>query len=443
MPAPDTDGPRSQSGGFWLLAFMTFIAGACLILTPLADINAAKWFTIRAIAPLLLVARLMLGWMRGRVSLAWDAIGFLGLGYLALHAVSIAVATNHGYALERTSQVFGLLAAYFLAANLCVPRRARIATLWILLFVGAATAAYGIAQHFGYDFFSWQTSARSEREVPIERGVSFFGHATFTASVLIQIIPLGVALALGSGWRGRTVAAAVTLAMLYHLSFSGARMATLAFVVSVAAAGLWWFLRARSSAAAARAPAVRRLAAGLAVLLVVAGAGGWFILRAWQVKGSDLFAVRQSSMALRFYNWETASRMVYAHPLLGIGAGNYEIVSPVYWNDVERMRTARYGRWMQQSHNDYLQTAAELGLPGVAVLLALFAYGVVMALDVAARATNRADRFIGLGLFTALAALALDANTTFSLQVPGSALVCWIVLGLISAAHRELGTGQR
>jgi hypothetical protein len=47
---------------------------------------------------------------------------------------------------------------------------------------------------------------------------------------------------------------------------------------------------------------------------------------------------------------------------------------------------------------------------------------------------------MGLALFAAVLALGVDANTTFSLQAPGSALVFWVVLGLISAAHRAART---
>ncbi len=415
-----------------LFLFLLSLAVACFILGPFTDINAPKWFVVRTAGPLLLAGSWIHAARTGRRIFWWDPLTVLAVCFFAWNAVSLAVATNLGYGLERLSNLAGLLAAYFLAAHLGRDARARAAILWMLLVIGAATSAYGIAQHLGYDFFAW----RQHREVPVDRGVSFFGHATFTASVLIQIIPVGFALALISRWPGRIVAAAIAVAMLYHLSFSGARMATIAFLISSGAAALVWFAmrRIRQRSTQFRL-APRAIVAALAIV-VVASAGGWFVLRAWQEKGSDLFAIRQSSLALRLYNWETASRMVYANPVAGVGAGNYEIVSPRYWSDVERMWVARNGRWMQQAHNEYLQTAAELGLPGVALLFAIFAYAVTMSLNAAVHATNPARRWTSLALFAAVTALAVDANTTFSLQVPGSALVWWVILGLISSTHR-------
>lgn len=430
---PDTT-PRTRIDTALLFAFLAYLPAACLVLGPFADINAPKWFIIRAIGPLLLAACWFHAAATGRRLIDWNPLSILAVAFLALHVLSLAVATNIGYGLERISNLVGLIATFFLVSHLGRDRAARTAILGMLLVIGAATAAYGIAQHHGYDFFDWQTNARSEREVPVDRGVSFFGHATFSASVLIQIIPIGIGLALASGWFGRILALSATAAMLYHLSFSGARMATLAFLASTFAAALVWLWLRRSREQHAPRRFVRTAAAIGIILVVGASVGGWFAMRAWQVKGSDLFAIRQSSMALRIFNWETASRMIYAHPVLGVGAGNYEIVSPKYWNEVEQFRLARHNRWMQQAHNDYLQTAAELGLPGVTVLLGLFAYAVVLALNQAARAPDPRDRWLGLALFASVAAIALDANTTFSLLVPGSALVWWVVLGLISAA---------
>jgi O-antigen ligase len=437
MPAVERPGGApAQHQPLLLFLFLLYIAVACLALTPLSDINAPKWFLIRAVAPVLFLAALLAGATARNRRFVWDPLGLLGVAFLLLHVVSTIPAVNPGYAAERSSNLAGLLATFFLAAYLGRDRRARFAMLWMLLTIGAVTSAYGIAQHHGYDFSVWQRSL----EVPVERGVSFFGHATFTASVLIQLIPIGAGLAAASRWPGRVAAGVLTIPMLYHLSFSGARMANLAFLISVAAAGLCWLWQWRTSAGlSSRTRALQFAAAGLLVVAGGAIAGG-FVVRAWQVKGSDVFAIQQSSLALRIYNWQTASRMIYAHPLGGVGAGNYAIVSPSYWNDVERMRTARHGRWMQEAHNEYLQTAAELGLPGVAILLALFAYAAVMALETYARADTRADRTMGLALFAAVLALGVDANTTFSLQAPGSALVFWVVLGLISAAHRAART---
>ncbi len=412
------------------LFFLVYLALACLILAPLIDINEPKWLVVRVGAPLLFAAVVLRDVARGRWP-AVGAIGWLAVALLALHFISLPGAINLGHGFTEISRLVGLICTYFVAARIGSSPTGRDRVLWMLLLIGAASSIYGIAQHFGRDFITWQ----QHDEVPVARGVSFYGHATFAGSVIIQIIPIALGLLLARrSWAARLVAGVALALMLYHLSFTGARMATISFVLTIAGAALWLVLQRRRERKGPAGAGKRALAAGLAVVLLIAVLGGWFLIRAWQAKESDLFAIRQASFALRIYQWETASRVIFAHPFNGVGAGNYEIVSPEYWNRIEQMRTVRTGRWMQQAHNEYLQTAAELGLPGVAVLIAIVSCGLIFALDSAARAPSSAERYIALALAASLGAIALDANITFSLQAPASALMFWTVLGLIAGS---------
>ena len=57
--------------------------------------------------------------------------------------------------------------------------------------------------------------------------------------------------------------------------------------------------------------------------------------------------------------------MVTAHPLLGVGLGNYV---PVFWDyNVSNMKRAA------PSHNMYLDLAAQMGLPSLLLYVAIFA----------------------------------------------------------------------
>lgn len=417
--------------------FLAFLLIAALMLAPLQDVSAVKWFVVRVFAPMLLAAWIARRAFRGYVGWPWGPLGVLGLSFLATHAVSGFQAVNPGYTLTKVSELVGLLATFFLVVHLVRDTLDRDRTVWMLVLIGAFTAIYGIAQHHGYDFFPWE----EHREVPTDRGSSFFGHATFTGSVLAQLIPLALGLAFTRrGWVGRVLALGIALLMLYHLSFSGARMATVSLMAALATGGAVWgllWLRARPGTLRSLVT-WPRVAAAILLLVMASVAAAWFVSRAWGVKGSDLFAIRQASLALRLYTWETSSRMLFDHPWTGIGAGNFEVVAPTYWNEVEQMWSARFGRWMHEVHNEYLETAVEQGVFGLAVLLGLFAYAVVMSLDLAAHGCDRRERVLGIAFFASVVAIALDANITFSLQAPGSALVLWTVLGLISWSHFRL-----
>lgn len=80
----------------------------------------------------------------------------------------------------------------------------------------------------------------------------------------------------------------------------------------------------------------------------------------WRYGNND-----QSSMGLRMQYAATSLRIIAAHPLIGVGTGGFE---RAYGEQIA-------GTAVQASnnpHNQYLLTAAQFGIPGLIVLLALF-----------------------------------------------------------------------
>lgn len=98
----------------------------------------------------------------------------------------------------------------------------------------------------------------------------------------------------------------------------------------------------------------------------------------------------QRTMEGRSTLWEIGERMVKAHPITGVGAGNFQTASVHYLLEpgaVYRSDVVLIGG--QVTHNTYLQTAAELGIVG----LLLFGSIIVFSLGCAWRGTrNFRDR---------------------------------------------------
>lgn len=59
--------------------------------------------------------------------------------------------------------------------------------------------------------------------------------------------------------------------------------------------------------------------------------------------------------------WSAGFRMIVAHPLMGIGLGNFEAEVPAYLAPGQHIDFI--------AHNTYIQTASEMGLPGLAIFL--------------------------------------------------------------------------
>jgi O-antigen ligase len=78
---------------------------------------------------------------------------------------------------------------------------------------------------------------------------------------------------------------------------------------------------------------------------------------------------QEPALSIRLEMWRVAVRMIRAHPLVGVGPNNIEEVYDLY---LPRGKTPELG-YHSHFHNDYLQFAAERGLPCLAFWLWLMA----------------------------------------------------------------------
>jgi O-antigen ligase len=80
---------------------------------------------------------------------------------------------------------------------------------------------------------------------------------------------------------------------------------------------------------------------------------------------------RRLAYESRFVQWRVAKRMIAARPWTGFGLGNYQLHAKNYLTPEEkRNNQAMVYSWMV--HNSYLLYAAEVGLPGAAILVLWF-----------------------------------------------------------------------
>jgi len=109
----------------------------------------------------------------------------------------------------------------------------------------------------------------------------------------------------------------------------------------------------------------------------------------------------------------SALRAFEAEPLHGIGPGTFEL----WWN-----RDRRYDGFVRNAHSLYLETLAELGLPGLALLLGLLGALAVGAIQ-ATRLGGRGGRALAVGALSAFAVYAALAGVDWFWQVPALTLL--------------------
>jgi O-antigen ligase len=276
--------------------------------------------------------------------------------------------------------------------------------LWVLTAWCAVAAAVAAAQFFGLDVFdAWKAGWRQP---------SFVGHHD-----LASLGALSLAVGLAALLAGRGL---LPSPRLLPLALAGG-MVALVLSGSVAAAGGLVLAGVALVVVARRrfAPSRRQLAALAAVVLTVAG--GVVALRADPLESFLAFlGVRDEQPVGGIETYSQRSVLSYIglrifadHPLLGVGwqrSSRPEEFMPYVDDARERFPTvveeafpAPGREWGVQ--NAYIQSLADLGVPGLVLLLGLFGSGIALSARATARAPARWAATTGLGSLGAIVTL--------------------------------------
>jgi O-Antigen ligase len=383
-------------------------------------------------------------------------------------AASLAWAPLGEPAGEDVQRLLAYVAALAAAiALLREPAAARLAEPLLLAGIAGATA-YGLSERLvpGLVDLGDVLSAGDRLSQPLT-----YWNATGAFAALGLILAAGlVADARRSrATRGAAAAAAPVLGLALYLTFSrgalGALVAGLAVLLALAptrpqlrAAVLVTGAAVVPALAALALPAVAREESGpaqgaamLALLVVVAAVAAGLAGRepprhravAWlRPAGVGVLALALVAMAVavaqiergggraapeaspgrltsvesnRYAYWRVAVRTFAEHPLRGVGSGGFQ---------AEWLRERPFRESVRDAHSLYLETAAELGLVGAGLLLALLG-GVAVA-----------ARRAGAASVAALAAFALHAGVDWDWELPALSLVAVVLAGLVLAGYQ-------
>ena len=222
----------------------------------------------------------------------------------------------------------------------------------------------------------------------------------------------GMALCLAVGMAGRARGlgrvywAAGAAAVFAGLRVTESRSALAAVAIFLSLGAAW--------AATARRP-LRLRAAALGTLLVAALALGYAQTRT--TKKGPIFGAEFRQQ----FN-ETSVRMIRAHPLFGVGVGQYYANSSLF---LSPELAWRYG--FENAHNYFLQIGAELGAAGLVVFVALI--GALLVRSARAIASAPRDWRL-LGAASGVAAFSVTCLVGHPLLVDEVMFPFWILFGL-------------
>ncbi len=135
------------------------------------------------------------------------------------------------------------------------------------------------------------------------------------------------------------------------------------------------------------------------------------------------FAVSQQGWQGRTAVYADSLRLVRDHATFGVGPGMYR------WH-FRAYQSQDFGHRYDHAHNDYLESAAEWGIPAALLFWAFVFRRLYRALSLYGASRTPRRRALALGAAAALVSIALHSLVDFSLQVAGDWIFFCAVLGL-------------
>jgi len=316
-----------------------------------------------------------------------------------------------------------LMLSYFLIANLM--RTAEWIYRCVSAFISSSliVSLYGIYQNYlGTASVKWQDTEMFEGMAG--RVTSFFDNPNVLAEYLIMTIPFSAALLFISKKNGSRI-----LSLLFCITGAGcliytmSRGAWLGFMI-----GMLIFLIVYS-----RKTVVILILGVFSIPLLP------FVLPEAIIKRfTSIGNIADSSTAYRVHIWQGCIDLLSDFLWGGIGVGKdaFAIVYPSY--TLAGIESAPH------AHNLYLQTAIELGLPGLLVLIFImilfarcaFSFFVQSAYSAKYDDTSKKLRLLGAAAFCGTIAVAAQGMTDYIWYNYRIFLIFWLLIGFTAAARR-------
>lgn len=267
---------------------------------------------------------------------------YIGL-FTLLAIISIIPASNKELALEAFSTYIKSAILFFLIINLIDSPQLIRYTLWIIVLMAAVNAVYGISSFFSNALLAGRVSAL--REDPNNLAIILVSAVPLTMSLLKQEKGLLAKMIL--------FASGISIIVTVALTYSRGGMIALIFVL------LWLLYNERKN----------RLVM-VVFIIILAIIMYLFIEEFSHYQKLIRLVVKDQSFIQRLKLYRGGLRMFMAHPLIGVGLGNFIVWSTRYTGLI----LALY------AHNIFLHIAAETGIVGLFAFVLIIYHGVKASL---------------------------------------------------------------
>jgi O-antigen ligase len=349
----------------------------------------------------------------------WTA--FIGFFLLAI-LLSVSQATDLRASARELIKWIELAVVFLAAVGMLRTRREILLSVAALVVGAVSQALLGIAQ-----LALSHGPAAFAAERAFLRAYGSFDQPNPFAGYLNMVLPLALMLAILSGGRMRNRWGLAALLIGLALLASESRGALLAGVIALSIVLGVLSRRFRS---------ILWLATLLGLIVAWAATFGLSVgpiqrvLDSIGFTGVDFGNVTNANFSAveRVAHWLAGVRMFAAHPLLGVGIGNYGAAYPQF-------HPRGWYASLDHAHNYYINIAAEAGIIGLVAYVLLAGSALWYSCAATSRARDPIFRALGLGVVGALIATSLH-NVFDVLYVHGTTALIGLLMGLLVAAQR-------
>lgn len=331
--------------------------------------------------------------------------------YAAWTLVCVAASPAPVLGLSQIAKFYLLLVLPAGYTLLCNQERAERVLRWTFA-AGSVAGLLAIAE-FGFYYSALKSSRDFYSLYSNARITGFMGHwQTFSGEQMLVLAMLGAFLLFGRNRQWWPWVAAVLVAFSLLLAFTrGVWLGCLA----AAAYLLWRYRRVL----------VLAIPLALALMFLLAPPMVRHRLRSLADTRAD------SSNQARLLMWRTGLRMIQQHPIVGVGPNGVAH----YFNDYRPPGPVPVA-WYGHLHNNYLEIAAERGLPGMALFVAFLLALLRDQRRIAAQASGR-YRYLAEGAAAAVVAILIAGGFEYNFSDSEVAMLFLFYVGHGYAARQR------
>jgi len=337
------------------------------------------------------------------------------------------------------------LTAFYLVLVLCEERKAQRRIVLALLAIAVFEAFYGLIQYLT----GWQQIFTYVKKFYLEEATGTYVNRNHFAGLLEMILPFAVVLALQQAWtlrrkmrnepgRAKRILSSTAFPLfVFWIFLAGILFAALAFsrsrmgIISALVSLIAMLTLAGTTSLSARG----RVAVGALFLLGIVGLAVWI--------GSDPVISRFETLSDQYNRpgqdrlsvWRDTLHLIRRHPVLGSGFGTFAVVYP-------SVQTAFLNNLVDHAHCDYLEIAAELGIPGAVLVFGAIFWILGRTIQRCRKSGEAYDNALSFGCLGGIVAILLHSLADFNLYIPANALVLSIIMALAwSNANQHASSG--